>query len=191
MRYARRTMEPVARRTFTVDEVYRMLEVGILAEDEHVELLDGELVVVTPQGPAHSSLAVVIRRLLEKAYGDGFHVRDHSPFLVSQRTLPEPDVSVIRGEPADYLDALPTVGDAVLLVEVAVTSRALDRRKARYYAEAGVPAYWLVDVPQRRVEVRERPEDGEYRLMRVADFGETLALPELGEPLEVRALLAR
>ena len=182
-------MEEAARRPFTVDEVYRMLEVGILHEDEHVEPLDGELVVVSPQGPTHSSLAVVIRRLLERAYGEGFHVRDHSPFLVSQRSLPEPDVSVIRGEPQAYLAEHPTAGDAVLVVEVAITSRPLDRRKARFYAEAGVPMYWLVDVPRRQVEVRTRPQGGTYALTTIVDEDEALALPERGVKVPVAAVL--
>ncbi|MEO1171201.1 MAG: Uma2 family endonuclease [Myxococcota bacterium] len=87
----------VERRRFTVDEVLQMVEAGILSADEPIELLEGELVVVHPQGPSHRSLTVRVHRRLESVYGAGFHVQDHSPIAVAPDSLPEPDVALIRG----------------------------------------------------------------------------------------------
>ena len=143
-----------------------MVELGILADDEPVELLEGVLVVVSPQGPPHSSLAVVIRELLAGVYHDETHVQDHSPIDAGPDSLPEPDVAVIRGRPRDYLERHPRGCDVIVAVEVSVTSHAEDRAKAALYARAGIPVYWRVDVPGRRVEVHEDPTpDGVYRLV--------------------------
>ncbi|MBX2796311.1 MAG: Uma2 family endonuclease [Myxococcales bacterium] len=155
------------RRRFTTDEIARMVEVGILAEDEPVELIAGELIVVSPQGPLHRALAVAAHAVLEKVFGGGFHVQDHSPIQAAPDSLPEPDVAVVRGAVRDYLDRHPSGDDVPLVVEVSVTSHRVDELKARDYAGAGVPVYWQVQVPERRLIVRSEPEGGEYRAIRI------------------------
>ncbi len=181
---------PYEVRRFTADEVLRMVELGVLDEDEPVELLDGELVVVSPQGPTHRSLTVKVRRLLEKLYRDAFHAQDHSPVLGLPDSLPEPDVAVVRGQPEAYMDRLPGRDDVVLLVEIAVTSGAIDRRKARIYARAGYTTYWLLDVSARRLEVRAGPStDGEYTSTQLLDENAEVELPELKRAIQVRDLL--
>jgi Uma2 family endonuclease len=178
------------RRHFTADEVERMVDVGILSEDEPLELLEGELVVVTPQNPLHAALTERIRRLVEKAHGRGAHARTHSPLAAGLASLPEPDVGLYRGEVEDYLDHHPTGHDALLVVEIATTSRLVDRAKARIYALAGVPVYWLVDVPNRRVEVRTEPrETGEYALTQVLEPPQQLEVPGSGTAIAVASLL--
>ncbi|MBA2321966.1 MAG: Uma2 family endonuclease, partial [Deltaproteobacteria bacterium] len=106
------------RRRFSADEVLRMVETGILGEDEPVELLDGELVTVTPQGPMHRALAVVVHDLLRAAFGEGVHVQDHSPIAAEPYSLPEPDVAVIRGAARDFLERHASGADVVLAVEI-------------------------------------------------------------------------
>src|SRR5437868_3260205 len=137
------------RRRFTVDEVHRMLEDGILHEDEPVELLDGELVVVSPQGPAHASLLAGLNPRLAQAYAGPAHVRAHLPLDLRPYNLPEPDLAVISGDPQDYRDHHPRAGEVWLVVEIARTSQELDRKKAIIYAAAGIPVYWLIDLAQR------------------------------------------
>jgi Uma2 family endonuclease len=109
------------RHRFTAADVHRMLEVGVLDARSPVELLDGELVEVSPQGPRHSRLTVMIRELLATAFGPGFHLQDHSPIDAGPHSLPEPDVAVVRGDPRDLLDRHPTGAELALVVEVSVT----------------------------------------------------------------------
>jgi Uma2 family endonuclease len=181
---------PYETRRFTAREVLRMVEVGLLAEDEKVELLEGELVVVTPQGPVHSALAAKIRRLLEHLYGDGYHERDHSPVMGLPDSMPEPDVAVVSGEPDDYYDALPSSEDVRLVVEIAVTSGAVDRRKARVYAAAGYQAYWILDVAARRLEVRSGPTgDGDWAETKLLEESAEATAPGTAERVTVRLLL--
>ena len=151
-----------AARRFTVAEVLAMVDAGILDDDERLELLDGALVPMSPQGPAHSGVAVVVRLALEAAFGAGFHVRPHSPLQAGASDLPEPDLAVVRGDPSAYLERLPQGVEAVLVVEIAQSSQRRDRGKASIYAAAGVSTYWLLDLAARRLEVRTEPGSSYY-----------------------------
>jgi Uma2 family endonuclease len=177
-------------RPFTVDEVMRMLEVGILDEDEPVELLEGELVLMSPQDPKHAGTVEWIADLLEKALGPGFHARRHSPIQLDDQSLPEPDLALVHGRRADFRERHPEAGDLVLVVEIAASSHGRDRRKNRLYARAGIPTAWLLDLPNRRLEVRTDPRpDGEYALTRLLGETEWVTVPETNEEIAVAELL--
>src|SRR5262249_53193341 len=136
---------PVPRR-FAADEVLRMVEAGILREDEPIELVEGELVVVPPQGPTHSAVVADLDARLHEVYTGAYHVRAQLPVAGTDDSLPEPDFAIVRGAPRDYVERHPTGADTILVIEVARTSQAFDRRKASTYARAGVPVYWLIDI---------------------------------------------
>lgn len=177
-------------RHFTAEEVLRMVETGILSEDERVELLEGELVVVGPQGPEHQTFTERLRRRLEAAHGDRLHARIHSTIQASGDSLPEPDVAVLRGQVDDCLHRLPVGTDLVLAVEVSQTTQTADRRKAELYARSGVPVYWLLDLAARRLEVRSHPlPEGEYAERRTYDESDEVPVPETGSSLLVGDLL--
>jgi Uma2 family endonuclease len=168
------------RRRFTVDEVNRMAEEGIIGEDEHVELLDGELVVMSPQGPPHSARLMDLHQKLADAYRGKAHVRSQVPFEARPYSLPEPDLAVIRGQPLDYGQRHPNARDARLVIEVARTSQRIDRRKIGIYASTGVPVYWLIDLRKNQVDVFAKPSaDGTYRQHRVLGVGQEIELPGL------------
>lgn len=134
----------------------RIVASGVL-EGEHVELLDGLVVEVSPQGPAHSA---VVRRLTRHfAAGARWWMDVQLPLEILPDSEPEPDLAI--------LDSEPLAGEhphtALLVVEVAVTSQMIDRNvKGAKYAAAEIPAYWLVDVPARAVEVRTDPRPDGY-----------------------------
>lgn len=149
-------------RPLTADEVMAMVEAGILAEDEPVELLHGALVAVSPTSPAHEAIKARLLRWL--ARGDGaerYELRIEGALVVPDRTsLPEPDLMVLPAvqDPARH----PTT--ALLVVEVAVSSLATDTTiKPALYAAAGVPELWVVDVGAERLEAFGEPQAGEYR----------------------------
>jgi len=178
-------------RLLTAAEVLAMVEAGILSEDERVELIEGRLVTMSPQGPTHSTLTVIVHRLLAQAYGEDFHVKDHSPIDAGPISLPEPDVALVRGEPRDFLKRHPSAEDLLLVVEVAYTTHREARAKTRVYAGAGVPTYWLLDVPGRSLEVFSDPdlERGEYANHSVHADGDAVPLPELTLTLAVADML--
>jgi Uma2 family endonuclease len=154
-------------RLFTPDEVLKMVAAGVLAEDEPLELIEGRLVVVRPQGPPHSFTVGTLADRLRRLYEPSATAREEKPLQLTDG-LPEPDVAVVRGLPAEYARRHPRANDVILLVEVAVTSHEIDRAKTRGYARDGVPVVWLLDVPGRRLEVHRDPQpDGRYRVVEV------------------------
>jgi len=178
------------RRRFTVDEVNRMAAQGILGEDEPVELLDGELLIVSPQDPRHAAAVVALARRLTDLYRVDAHVRPQVPLNATPDSLPEPDLAVVKGQPLDYQHRHPVGGETLLVVEVARTSQAIDRRKARIYAAAGVPVYWLVDLTERQIEVFSQPSPaGTFTQRRTSSPGEEVDLPGLDLRLAVSEIV--
>lgn len=171
------TATPRPVRRFSVDDVVRMVEAGILGEDERVELIDGELIVMAPQGPEHADITTRLHDRLRQAFGDGFVVREAKPIVTAVDGLPEPDLAVVAGSYADFARRHPRGDEAVLVVEVAVSSLLVDRAKAATYARAGVPRFWLLDVKAGRIEAHEEPHaDGRYGIVRVLADGDVLEL---------------
>lgn len=173
-------------RRWTVPEIDRMVEVGILRADDPLELIDGDLVHMPPQGPIHAFAKDRIRRRLDRAFGDGRFVKDQVPIACGDNSLPEPDISVTTVELADRH---PLGSETVLVVEIANTSAEIDRQKAAVYARAGVPVYWLVNLPDRRVEVHEHPGPDRYHLVSLLDDTLDIVVPELGLRWPVAELL--
>jgi Uma2 family endonuclease len=181
--------ETLERRRFSAAEVLRMVEDGILGEDEPVELLEGDLVVTPPQGPRHSAVVSELDERLRATYRPGYHVRSQCPLGGAADSLPEPDLAVVLGKPRDYLAAHPVGADVVLVIEVARTSQVIDRRKVRVYAKIGVPVYWLLDLATRRLEVRSEPDGDDYRSTRLLGENESAALPGVEASWTVASLL--
>lgn len=176
-------------REFTIDDVERMLVAGILGEDDPVELLAGELIVVSPQGPEHAGLVGALAERLRDLYGAAHHVREEKPLRCGATSCPEPDLAVVPGRPLDYVGEHPVGSAAILVIEVARTSQALDRLKADVYARGGVPAYWLLDLEARTLEVYEGPSDEGYRRTSRLLEDERAAFPGLSTSTRVGELL--
>jgi Uma2 family endonuclease len=158
-----------------VETYDRMVASGAL-EGRRVELLDGLLVEVSPHSPEHARAIQLLTRELSKAHA---YVRVQLPLEVQPDSEPEPDLALV----AEDCDAMRHPRSALLAVEVAVSSHRLDRGpKARMYAAAGVPTYWLVDLPGRRLEVRTDPCPGGYRRCDTYGLGERVPSPAEGVP---------
>jgi Uma2 family endonuclease len=177
-------------RRITVDEYHRMIEAGILGEDEHVQLLSGTLVAMTPQGRPHARVIQRLTRLLVRAVGDDLEVLTQLPLTLLDESEPEPDLAVVRAEDAQSGEHHPRT--AVLVTEVAGDSLRLDRQsKAALYARAGIPEYWIANLAEATVEVHREPDPAAatYRVRTVVPSGETLvpaAVP--GVRIDVAAL---
>jgi len=147
--------EPIKRR-WSREEYYRMAQAGIF-RDQRVELIDGEVLSMAPQGSQHFTAICLAHDALEKAFGAGFVVRVQGPLGVSADCEPEPDLAVVRGNPRDFA-AKPHPSIALLVVEISDTSLAFDRAdKGSLYASAGIADYWIVNLIDRQIEVHRRP----------------------------------
>lgn len=161
---------------FSVGEYHRIAEVGIVGEDDRVELIDGELVRMSPVGSVHAATVRRLNRLLAAQAGDLLLVDIQNPLQLSDDTEPEPDVVVLRYRADFYESATPTVADAYFLIEVADSSLAYDRQvKIPRYARAGIPEVWLVDLDNRCIERHSNPTLEGYRDVVAIGSGQALA----------------
>jgi Uma2 family endonuclease len=141
----------------SVEEYHRAGEIGLLSHD--VELLRGIILTKMPKSPLHELVSQKLMKRLLAAVPEGFEVRREGP-LTLRDSEPEPDISVARGEPDDWAVAHPSTAN--LVIEVAVSSVALDEGKAEIYAEAGIPEYWLVRPEDRAVDLFREPTPEGY-----------------------------
>ncbi len=151
-----------------------MVEVGAFRPDARLELIEGEIIEMSPQGSRHATTVQFVAAALREVFGDGFDVRVQLPISLGAASVPEPDVYVAEGSAHDYLDAHPT--EAVLLVEVSDATLALDRTvKLAVYAAAGVPEYWIANLPDACLEVYRDPAGDTYRTKTTLRHGDTVA----------------
>ena len=145
----------------SVENYHRMIEAGILTEDDRVELLEGAVIEMSPEGPPHS---VVIDRLnwfITRALpAEGYMVRVQHPMTLPPRSEPEPDLAIVDAAASSW-SAHPA--SALLVIEVAQASLRKDReRKSRIYASAGIPEYWVADLVDLCVHVHREPHGQAY-----------------------------
>jgi Uma2 family endonuclease len=139
----------------SVEQYHRMIDSGAFGEEDPIELLEGLVVDKMPKRRPHSLATRRIDRRLSDVIPEGWDVLNQEPITLDD-SEPEPDVSVVRGSGDDYHEH-PGPTDIGLLVEVADTTLPLDRRKGRIYARARIPVYWIVNLPQRCIEVYTAP----------------------------------
>jgi Uma2 family endonuclease len=144
-------------RRFTVAEYHKLIEVGVLTENDHLELLDGYLVEKMPHDPVHDGTIQLVEDALRALLPAGWCLRVQSALTLST-SEPEPDVAVARGDKRTYLADHPGPADCGIVVEVSNTTLDSDRAdKIPLYARDGIPAYWIVNLIDRQVEVHEQP----------------------------------
>jgi Uma2 family endonuclease len=179
----------VEKHRWTREEYERMAETGGFGE-RRVELVEGVVYEMTPQNSPHATGIRMAVKAFRSVFPDGFDVSSQLPLALGADSMPEPDVSVLAGEPLDFLEAHPT--SAVLVLEVVDSSEQHDRRKAAVYARAGIPEYWITNLVRDQVEVYRAPEGGAYRTHLILRRGERIApLARPDSPVSADDLLPR
>jgi Uma2 family endonuclease len=149
-------------RRFGTLQYHTLIDHGVFTDDERLELLDGYLVRKMSHTPEHDFSSDALEDLLRKLIPSEMFLRVQKSITL-ENSEPEPDIAVVRGPRTRYRNAHPATGDIHLVVEVAYSSLPTDRRdKARIYAEAALPEYWVVNVGERQIEVFSKPENGRY-----------------------------
>jgi len=171
-------------RRFSVAEYHRMGETGILDEDDRVELLDGEIVEMTPIGPAHASVVGRLTHIFSRLAGERGLVWVQNPIdLGVSDSEPQPDVALLTPRADFYATAHPRPEDVLLVVEVMDAPAERDRRlKLPLYGRAAIREVWLVDLGAEWIEVCRHPAPDGYRETRLVRRGESAtieALPDL------------
>lgn len=142
------------RRLWSRDEYYQMAEFGWF-DDQRVELVEGEIVQMSPQKNAHFVAIESTAEILKAVFGPKYWVRAQAPLRLLPRSEPEPDVAVVTGSRHDYREHPST---ALLIVEISDSSLIYDRQiKSALYARAGIADYWIVNLIDRQLEVFRQP----------------------------------
>jgi Uma2 family endonuclease len=177
------------RRLFTVGEFHQMAEAAIFGEDDRVELLSGEVVVMTPIGSRHAACVSRLNRWLGQHLGEGFIVRVQDPVRLDDRSEPQPDLVVVKARDDFYRDAHPGPADVLLVIEVADTSTEINRvEKVPLYGRSGIPETWVVDLSARQIEVYRAPTSGGYDEHDTVRHGGSLrpnAIPQVKLPANI------
>ena len=149
------TIQP---KRFTVQDYHRLVDLGFLGEDDHVELIRGVLMQLAAKGARHETCIRRLLRELPLLVGDRATVQCQSPIVVSVDGEPEPDFAILHNRDDDYATAHPTPTDTLLVIEVADSSLDYDRTvKLPLYAEAAIPYYWLFNLVDRYLETYSDP----------------------------------
>jgi Uma2 family endonuclease len=164
------------KRLFTVAEYERVTTAGILGEDDRVELINGEIITMTPVGSRHAS---AVKRLLHaflplQAAGTVL-LSIQDPIHLSAHSESQPDLALLRPRPDFYAAAHPKPSDVLLIVEVAETSAEFDRTvKLPLYAKENIPKIWLVNLPENQIEVFRDPRPNGYQTHQILSRGQTI-----------------
>ena len=168
--------EELPKRLFTVDEYYRMAEAGILDPDARLELLEGEIVVMSPVGVRHVACVNRANALFVKHFGERAVVSVQNPVQLSRYTEPQPDIVVLKPRDDYYAAKKISWEDALLVIEVSDTTLRRDRYKLGLYAKAGVSELWIEDLQHDAILVYRDPGSGTYRTSLELHRGDSISL---------------
>jgi Uma2 family endonuclease len=178
----------VERRRFTVDDYYQMADAGIIGHDERVELIDGEVVLMSPIGRRHSACVSAATQALVLAGGTSVIVQPQGPVRLDRFNEPQPDLMLLRPRADFYASQHPGPDDVLLVVEIADSSLRYDRDvKAALYAAWGVPEYWLADLGSNVLRRHLAPEQGVFNVSDQLRRGDSIAarlLPSCVVPVD-------
>ena len=172
------------RHRFTVDEFARMGEAGIFTEDR-VELIDGEILEMTPVSALHAGVVSWLNELLVTRLAGKAYVSVQNPIRLANNTEPQPDLVVARRRKSFYTDRHPEPDDIHLVIEVAESSLRYDKlEKVPRYGRAGIPETWLVDLEAGEISIYTEPGPDGYASRQVRHAGDDVVtaaadLPEI------------
>jgi Uma2 family endonuclease len=165
-----------SRHVLTIQRFERMVEAGVFDPGERVELIEGELVDMSPIGAAHLACVNRLNAVMTRAVGDDAIVQVQGAIRLGDISRPEPDIALLRYREDFYVGGLPMPGDVLLVVEVADTSARYDRwTKLPLYAAAGIPEAWVVDLNAGVVDVATDPSAEGYGTLHQAKATDTIA----------------
>lgn len=171
----------------TVDMYHIMAEQGAFTPTDNVELIDGEIVEMSPIGSRHVRCVNFLSEFLSRHFLDRFIVSVQNPIIATEDSEPQPDIALLIRRDDLYKDELPKGKDVALVIEVSDSTIGYDRsRKVPKYAAAGIPETWLIDLESEHVEVHFSPKETAYGVVKIYLKGEDVVsetLPRLKLPV--------
>jgi len=180
------------RHRITVEHFYRMAEVGMFAEDERVELIDGEIIDVPPMGHPHAGVLDYLAKLLMSTLESRAIVRQQLPLRLGEYSEPLPDIVVARPRDDLYMRGHPMGADALLVIEISSTTLRFDRNvKVPMYARHAIPEVWVLDTGGQQIHRYSSPKDGQYSSTTTVPLGSRIVLDALQCEIDLVPLATR
>ncbi len=178
----------VLRRRFTVEEFHEMGRAGILKPGDRVELIEGEIIQMSPIGSRHAACVAFLTQVFATTVGPRAIVQVQNPVRIGNASEPQPDLMLLKPKSDFYASGHPGPSDVLLLIEVADTSADADREtKLPVYARARVGEVWLVDLERKQIEVYRDPQGGEFQSSKVYARGTAVSpagFPDIEVPVD-------
>ena len=166
----------IPRRLLTLDEYHTMGIAGVLKEDDRIELIEGEMIEMSPIGSRHMARVNRMVRLLSQRVGDQAIISVQNPIALPPHNEPQPDLALLKPRADDYEGKLPGADDILLVIEVADTTLAYDRdAKMPIYARHGIVEAWLIDLQGQTVSIYQDPGNNGYRRLLTPARNESIA----------------
>jgi len=175
---------------FNVDEYHRMAEVGILHPDCRVELIEGEIVDMSPIGSKHQGTLIKLTKLFFQLLGDSFLISPQGPIRLGKNNEPEPDLTLLKNRADAYTEEHPKSEDVVLLVEIAQSSLSYDLEvKMPLYARFEIPELWIIDLEKDQIIQFTQPAEGAYQRKVIWSKGDEFQCHAFSLSIQVDAFL--
>ena len=186
------TLEYPQKHPISAEEYLRMGEAGVFAPEARLELIEGEIIEMAPIGSPHAGLVTKLTEMFVQRGAGRAVVYAQNPVIISDRSVPQPDLALLKRRADYYSGSHPKVSDILLVVEVADTTLKFDlRTKAPLYARCGIAEVWVIDVNGRLVHVFREPREAGYQATSSAAAGQSVACAALPEVvIEVRELFS-
>lgn len=180
----------IEKRLLTVAEYHKMAEVGILDPDDRIELIKGEIIKMSPLNSPHTSHVKRLNALMFRLLGDRVTISVQDPITIEDHSEPEPDVALLAFSEDFYAERHPRPEDVLLLIEVADSTVAKDQQlKLPLYAEAGIKAYWIVNLVDKQLEVYLNPEGKNYTIKKIYRSGDEVLIESLDLSIPVKNIM--
>ena len=167
----------IQRRLFNVEEYCKMEQVGILAADDRTELINGEIIKMSPINRPHAYFVGLLAEVLVSDLRYKAYIGIQSTLYINEYSMPQPDIYVARFREDRYKNNHPSAEDTLLIIELADSSRRFDQKvKLKLYAKAGIPEYWIVNIPDEQLEIYRDPTGEKYALKEVIKKGKEHSL---------------
>lgn len=180
----------LSKRLINVEEYHLMIKAGILTEQDHVELVNGEILNRTPIGSKHVAVVNRINAIINQLIGKNAIVSIQNPVRINEISEPEPDIVILKPDEHFYANQLATAQDTLLIIEVSDSTIDYDREvKLPIYASAGVPEYWIVNLEDNLIEAYHQPNGDVYKFKEIARGEEELSAHALELTVSVKDIL--
>ena len=178
------------KRRFSVEEYHRLAQLGILKEDDKVELIQGEIVEMSPIGPKHASTVIRIVRLLTEIFKETYLISPQNPIQLGTESEPEPDIVILKERVDFYATRHPKAEDVIFIIEVADSTLQYDTAvKLPLYAQAGIAEYWIVELQLHQLIIHTLPNRATYQQRQCFQIGEEVLSPVLPSPIALVDLI--